>query len=370
MNILFVICGEGFGHASRSTKLARHLQKRGHEIVIAAYDKSLEFVKKQIDCKIYETCREVTLEGDGGYFDLKKTISSSAGIPKALAKSFFSVRKIIQDENIDLVVADTMFAAGAAAKSLKKPVVFITNQNYFSSLAHPDAIYWKEFGKIISGYHSRVPDVVLVPDFPEPDALCGYNFRIAEKDKDKFKFIGPILDLSIYNEMPSKEIIFTSFGGEPYKMPLYQMLKEIADESEDMIINVYSPAEHLPEESEHFRIIGYKTNLYPDMAKAKAAIIHGGLTTLHEALFFGKPVLLIIDPYHPEQGNNGRKVQDMNCGVMLAGNAVTKESMEEALRKCLLMQPKGMKGLYKEYNGLERATEIIEGFGKPTLNNS
>ncbi|HJJ39191.1 MAG TPA: glycosyl transferase family 28, partial [Methanocorpusculum sp.] len=113
MNILFVICGEGFGHASRSTKLARHLMKRGHRIVIAAYDKSLEFVRKQIDCKIYETCREVTLEGNGGYFDLKKTVSSSAGIPKALAKSFFSVRKIIQDEDIDLLIADTMFAAGA-----------------------------------------------------------------------------------------------------------------------------------------------------------------------------------------------------------------------------------------------------------------
>ena len=362
MNILFVVCGEGFGHASRSTKLARHLTERGHNIVIAAYDKSLEFVKRQIDCKIYETCREVTLEGNGGYFDLKKTVASSVGIPKAFVKSYLDIRKIMQAENIDLVVADTMFAAGAAAKSLKKPVVFITNQNYFSSLAHPDAIYWKGIGKFISTYHSYLPDVVLVPDFPEPDALCGYNFRIAEKDRDKFRFIGPILDSSIYSETPSEEIIFTSFGGEPYKMPLYQMLKEIADESEDMIINVYSPAEHLPETSEHFRIIGYRENLYPEIAKAKAAIIHGGLTTLHEAVFFGKPVLMIIDPYHPEQGNNGRKVQDMNCGIMLSGDTITKESMQEALRKCLSMKPRDMSALYKKYCGIERATEIIEGF--------
>ncbi|MCQ2377491.1 MAG: glycosyl transferase family 28, partial [Methanocorpusculum sp.] len=174
--------------------------------------------------------------------------------------------------------------------------------------------------------------------------------------------IGPILDSSIYSETPSEEIIFTSFGGEPYKMPLYQMLKEIADESEDMIINVYSPAEHLPETSEHFRIIGYRENLYPEIAKAKAAIIHGGLTTLHEAVFFGKPVLMIIDPYHPEQGNNGRKVQDMNCGIMLSGDTITKESMQEALRKCLSMKPRDMSALYKKYCGIERATEIIEGF--------
>ena len=35
MKILFVVCGEGLGHASRCLHLGRYLQKQGHDIHFA-----------------------------------------------------------------------------------------------------------------------------------------------------------------------------------------------------------------------------------------------------------------------------------------------------------------------------------------------
>ena len=85
MNILFVVCGEGLGHASRSTKLAKHLKERGVDCIFAAYGKAYSFIQNQTDCKVYEISREVTLEGTGGYFSITETLKSSFGIPVSLA---------------------------------------------------------------------------------------------------------------------------------------------------------------------------------------------------------------------------------------------------------------------------------------------
>lgn len=360
MNILFVVCGEGLGHASRSTKLAKYLQERGITCSFAAYGKAYSFIQKQIKCPVFEISREVTLEGSSGYFSITRTLKSSLGIPISLGKSFFTARKILKAEKIDAVVCDTMFAAGVAAKTLGVPVIFMTNQNFFGSLAEPDVWYWKLFGKVISTYHSHIPKKIVVPDFAPPNTISGYNFKIRDKDTDKYVFIGPILDPSIHEYEPTRESIFASFGGEPFKMPLYAMLKEISEMDKSLDIEVFATSPGLPAEGDNFKIAGYVENIFPYMAKAKVPIIHGGLTSLHEALYFKKPVLLIIDPYHPEQGNNGKKVEELGCGIMIRGDEVTKDSLSNAIQRCMQMQTKDMQRLYAEENGAENFFTVLE----------
>ena len=44
MKILFVVCGEGLGHASRCLHLGHYLQQQGHAIHFAGYGKSYDFL--------------------------------------------------------------------------------------------------------------------------------------------------------------------------------------------------------------------------------------------------------------------------------------------------------------------------------------
>ena len=66
MKILFVVCGEGLGHASRCLHLGHYLQKQGHDIHFAGYGKSYDFLEKHECSNLHQTPREVCLEGETG----------------------------------------------------------------------------------------------------------------------------------------------------------------------------------------------------------------------------------------------------------------------------------------------------------------
>ena len=365
MNILFVVCGEGLGHASRTVELAKYLEKHDFSCHIATYGKSYEFVKRQGISHIHRVTREVTLDGECGFFSLSKTLWASKGVVLNLLHSMNEVRQLIRLHNIDLVIADTMYAAVPAAKLEKVHAFFMTNQNRFSTAKDGDSLLWRPLWRLLSFVvesYLTIPDAVIIPDFAPPDTISGYNISTNEKNKMKYHFVGPITELERDIYQVSDETIFASFGGEPFKVPLYGLLKNIADRRCELSFEVFSTAPGLPEQGDNFRTFGYVPDLHEYLAQAKVAILHGGLTTLQEALFFGKPVVMIIDPSHPEQWNNARKIMDLNAGVLVDGRDLTEETLESALDTALSMTPPDFSAQFASQNGRDKTLKLIEQF--------
>jgi uncharacterized protein (TIGR00661 family) len=363
MKILFVICGEGLGHASRSSRLARYLKGFGHECHLASYGKAYEFIKNQGEFQVTETFREVELDGENGYFSLSKTLWSSKSVPIALARSLKHVRNLIIDNSIDLVISDTMYAALTAARIEKVHSLFITNQNRFATASDNNSTYWSMLGRIIEKY-LEIPDSVIVPDFAPPHTISGYNLEIEEEDKERYKFVGPLMDIRLSDYSFSNGTIFASFGGEPFKIPMYGILKEIAEERPFQTFEVFSTSNGLPEESDNFKTFGYVSDIYEHLSKARIAIVHGGLTTLHEALLFRKPCVMIIDPYHPEQWNNARKIEEIGAGIIIEGNKLTKERLNEVIDRALAMTHPDYSSLFAEQDGKHNIHTIIKNMEK------
>lgn len=366
MNILFVVCGEGLGHASRSVKLAKYLEEHGFSCHIATYGNSYEFVKRQGISRLHRVPHEVRLDGDNGFFSFSKTLWASKGVPFDLIHSMNEVRHLIRLNKIDLVIADTMYAAVPAAKLEKIPAFFMTNQNRFSTAKDGDSLPWRLLSLIVESYLT-IPDAVIIPDFAPPDTISGYNISTREKNGMKYHFVGPMMELERENYQITNETIFASFGGEPFKVPLYGLLKNIADRRTELSFEVFSTAPGLPEDGDNFRTFGYVPDLHEYLAKAKVAILHGGLTTLHESLFFGKPVVMIIDPSHPEQWNNARKIMDLNAGVLVDGRHLTEETLESALDTALSMTPPDFSLQFVSQNGREKTLKLIEQFMKTEI---
>jgi uncharacterized protein (TIGR00661 family) len=90
------------------------------------------------------------------------------------------------------------------------------------------------------------------------------------------------------------------------------------------------------------------------------AILHGGLTSLMEALSLGKTIVMIVDPYHPEQWNNARKIEEMGAGIAIFGNNVTKDRLDDAISQALTMTPPNMQELFSTSNGCETIRKILE----------
>lgn len=359
MRILFVVCGEGLGHASRSTKLARYFERFGHTCYFASYGKAYDFIKKQGGFQVFETYREVILEGEGGYFSLTKTLWSSKGVLLSLARSLRHVRGLIVENSIDVLISDTMYAAVTAAKIQGVPSLFITNQNKFASSNDRDSAHWNILSNVVEKYLS-LPDNIIVPDFSPPNTVSGYNLDIKTDDKQRYRFIGPIMDVNLSDYEIKSETIFASFGGEPFKLPMYEMLADIAEERPYHDFEIFSTTPGLPEGSRNFKPYGYVPDILHHMSRSRLTIMHGGLTSLHESLLFNKPCVMIIDPYHPEQWNNGRRIEEIGAGIMIPGDKVTKRGLSDAIDEALALKPPNMKNLFSIEDGRVATLKLIE----------
>jgi len=359
MKILFAVCGEGLGHASRSTKLARYLENFGHTCIFASYGKAYDFIKQQGAFQVYETPVEVRLEGEEGYFSISKTLWSSKGVMVNLGKSLTTIKQIISDNSVDLLISDTMYGAIPAARMESVPSIFMTNQNSFSTAEDSASRYWRILSKIV-GKYLTVPDRVIVPDFEPPHTVCGYNLELNNGYKPVFNFVGPIIDVDSTRYDLKKETIFASFGGEPFKVPLYHMLKNIAEERPFHTFEAFSTTPGMPESSDNFRVYGYVDDLHEYMSRARVTILHGGLTTLHESLLFRKPSVMIIDPHHPEQWNNARKIEEMGAGVVVQGDKVTEKGLSDAIDEALAMKSPDMSQLFNSQDGRVKSYKVIE----------
>ena len=358
MKILFVVCGEGLGHTSRCLHLGNYLQHQGHTIHFAGYGKSYDFLRQQCCATLHRTPREVYLEGDHGFFSLKKTLWSSKWLIPDMIRSGLNVRRLIRDNQFDCVVCDTMFGGVLAARLEKTPVVFITNQNHFNGLNGTTNPVWMTLNFLIRRY-IRLANQVIVPDYPAPDTVSEYNIVIPKGEENRYTFTGPFYEFDPEQYASARETIFTSFGGEPYKLPMYLMFKEIAERRKDLFFDVFYTGAVLPDSSDNYVSHGYVPDLYEHLARAKIAIVHGGLTTLHEALLFEKPVLIIMDPNHPEQQNNAKKIVDMGAGTSVDGKHATLEVFERKIAETMKCCPRPFHIVNKTINGRKNAAEII-----------
>ncbi len=358
MKILFVVCGEGLGHTSRCLHLGHYLQQQGHTIHFAGYGKSFDFIHKQGVVNLHRAHREVYLEGENGFFSLKKTLWSSKWIIPDMVHSALKVGRLIRDHQFDCVVCDTMYGGVLAARLEKTPVVFITNQNHFNGPDGSTNPVWATLNFLIRRY-IRLANKVIVPDYPAPDTVSEYNIVIPNGEESRYTFTGPFYELDPAQYTSARETIFTSFGGEPYKLPMYLMLKEIADRRKDLFFDVFYTGSVLPDSSDNFVSHGYVPDLYEHLARAKIAIVHGGLTTLHEALLFEKPVLIIMDPNHPEQQNNAKKIVDMGAGTSVDGKHATLDMFERKIAETMKCCPRPFHIVHKSINGRKNAAAII-----------
>ena len=119
MRILFVVCGEGLGHSSRCIDLGHYLEQHGHSVIFLAYGKSYDFFHDHGCTTVYKGQREVCLEGENGFFSLKKTLWCSRWVFLNMVRSALIVRRLITEQRIDCVVCDTMYGGVLAARFRK-----------------------------------------------------------------------------------------------------------------------------------------------------------------------------------------------------------------------------------------------------------
>ncbi|MGA2104648.1 MAG: glycosyltransferase, partial [Methanoregula sp.] len=77
--------------------------------------------------------------------------------------------------------------------------------------------------------------------------------------------------------------------------------------------------------------------------------------------------LIIVDPGHPEQQNNAKKIVDMGAGIVVDGRTVTLDLLEQKIKETLALTPHIQGCDLASINGTKNAAMIIGSVGKTRI---
>lgn len=340
MEIAFSICNIGFGHSTRSLYVIKELERRGHEVHVLVGKPYDEFFRD----KGYNT---TTLTKSMNLYESvgrswRKTLKFSSKNISKVSSSVVKARKIIKNIEPDLLVSDSEPGSIFSTREVKKIM-----------LTHQPELFVKEDLSKLNFLWKRVInrcEKVIVPDV--------IGLEIPKNINDKAEKIGPLFD-EIEGGKGELRNKFQIKGKTALMMPSFASAKE-----KDKALNIAKSLEA------NFIFLGQKENRRKGNVrllkkedvtrpcayiKASDLVILSGYTSLMEAVYYQKPVLLI--PTQTEQkkiAELGERENILESGT-LKRKTIKKFIEDEELHRRI---KKGQKKYHK--NGVKEAVDIIE----------
>ncbi|TAE23708.1 MAG: glycosyl transferase [Cytophagales bacterium] len=320
MRVLFIVQGEGRGHLTQAISLAQILQKAGHS-VIGAWVSVTEnrpvasFFSDQFTAPIHP------LEGPGLVYcprtnalNVPTTLRRSMGSWKRYRHSMRQLRDAIRHEQPDVVVNFFELLGGLtyALYDLPSPMVCVAHQ-YLT--LHP------EFPLPKGRWLQRLTFKWLV----RATSFCAYERlglsfdQQADVPQEKLRVVPPLLRQEVTELNPVDEPFVLAYTTQP---GLQSEVLEAHRDRPDVPIHYFHSG--VKEQEQQFddtltyhRIDGKR--YLEAMERCRAVVSTAGFESLCEALYLGKPVLMIPQPNHYEQMGNA--LDGQRAGVGLASHS-------------------------------------------------
>lgn len=345
--ILFIPCGVGLGHATRTWAIIRKIKKKT-EVKIASYGAGYDFFKD----KDVEVGKIRGIEYNGGKnFNLLLTLAKGLNLPFRLVKSHMKLNRLINDFDPDIVFSDSDPSGFLAANLNQKenhmltnlPIVLFEKEN----LPEPWKKKYKRQLKMIKMVRDsllKYGDEIFVPSVKKYHGIS-----------QKFSLVNPIVrkerqELSTKEELKQKlgierDFYLVSFPGSDIGK---EILKEVLNQLKDL-------KEYFVVLNSEYNIEGKKNNMYflpfvnnfLEYLKASEGIISlGGHSTMSEALAYQKPLLSFPIKNHIEQMVNADMLRREKLGMSYFGE-LRKGKLRKKLKKFFNVVPRIKKRLIK-----------------------
>jgi uncharacterized protein (TIGR00661 family) len=272
-NILYGVNGEGAGHSTRSREVILHLQRQGHSVVGASFDRGVR--------NLSDICEVLEIHGFRFTY-----VNNQVRYNRTLARSLFQARKatrgitdltrVIDERGIDLVITDYEPLTSRAGRRRKLPVISIDNQHILThfKLATPphcraDATAAKLATRMMTPYASHY----LVTSFFD-----------APGRRTNSELVPPILRQQILDAVPTSDgsiLVYVT-------TPAPQLIKLLASVRAEFIAYGFN------REGREGNILYKKPSFetfFDDLVGAQAIVANAGFSLVTEALHLGKPYL-------------------------------------------------------------------------------
>jgi len=299
MNILYGVCGEGYGHSSHAISIVKHLESKGHKVKIITYGQAYEILKDRFDVVEVSGLSAVY---ENGRIRYRKTVAHNFF---NLSRDIFALKKInkiVREFKPDICISDMEFLVPVIAFLKKLPLISLSNQNILtcSQVDFPKK-YYKDYilAKIV---------IKLIVPFSGHKVILSFCDIEKVNKKESTTVVSPIIREEI------RKLKFNHNG----KIVVYLSRDNSA------LIN------ELKKINEKFIIYGYDINkidgnlvfkkrehFLEDFRKCKAFISTSGFTSIGEAIYLKKPYLAVPLKRQFEQIYNAIILDKIGLGKFL-----------------------------------------------------
>ncbi len=332
--ILFGVYGYGLGHATRCHAIINKLLKKNVEVKIAATDDAYYYFKKQ---GLNPTrINSFQISNIGGGFSWVQTIFENIDLPFNMIADYYTLSKVIEKFDPDVVISDSEPVSLYTAYNLKRKCAFLSNL-IVTVKEYEHLPIWLKNAKVagehvmINAFMDRVLnwcDKVLSP------TIASYKMSKKAVFTDLITRASP-KDLPPAQELKKKlkiknEFFLVSFGGAKIGIEYCKKILPVLKKIDCKFIISTNNAVRRYRKIGNLELHPFIDNFLEYLKCAEGAITLSGHSTLCENIVFGKPSFTIPIHEHVEQLGNASVIERKNYGKVYF---IEKKINEERLLK-------------------------------------
>lgn len=297
--IFYCICGEGMGHAIRSSVIIDRIKDK-YDVYIFSSDRAYKYLNEKFD-NVYKIGGFNTVYINNKVNNTKTLINALKRNPLNIKEGYEELYKKARKLSPDVIVTDFEIYATMVSKLLSIPLISLDNIHMITQTAidYPP----KHQGEMLKA-KGVIKSYVIKPKI---HILTSF-FYPKIKPKKRAVLYPPVIREDILKLKPTIEDHIIVYQTSKESVKLVEQLKSL---NEKFIVYGFNKDE--VDENLTYKLFN-ENEFYNDLASAKAIICNGGFTFISEAISLKKPIYSVPAIGNFEQTLNGFYVQKLGYG--------------------------------------------------------
>ena len=297
--IFYCICGEGMGHAIRSSVIIDSIKDK-YDVYIFSSDRAYKYLNEKFD-NVYKIGGFNTVYINNKVNNTKTLINALKRNPLNIKEGYEELYKKARKLSPDVIVTDFEIYATMVSKLLSIPLISLDNIHMITQTAidYPP----KHQGEMLKA-KGVIKSYVIKPKI---HILTSF-FYPKIKPKKRAVLYPPVIREDILKLKPTIEDHIIVYQTSKESVKLVEQLKSL---NEKFIVYGFNKDE--VDENLTYKLFN-ENEFYNDLASAKAVICNGGFTFISEAISLKKPIYSVPAIGNFEQTLNGFYVQKLGYG--------------------------------------------------------
>ena len=324
--IFYCICGEGMGHAIRSSVIIDRIKDK-YDVYIFSSDRAYKYLNEKFD-NVYKIGGFNTVYINNKVNNTKTLINALKRNPLNIKEGYEELYKKARKLSPDVIVTDFEIYATMVSKLLSIPLISLDNIHMITQTAidYPP----KHQGEMLKA-KGVIKSYVIKPKI---HILTSF-FYPKIKPKKRAVLYPPVIREDILKLEPTIEDHIIVYQTSKESVKLVEQLKSL---NEKFIVYGFNKDE--VDKNLTYKLFN-ENEFYNDLASAKAVICNGGFTFISESISLKKPIYSVPAIGNFEQTLNGFYVQKLGYGEY------HEEMSPKKVEKFLKRLPKYQKKLAK-----------------------